>query len=96
MFARTIRRAIKKNELWPNTGNKESFRKSFFDRSSILIWFFQNYGRNKKRYENIMQSHEFSHLNFIRLKNRKEARKLIEKTRNKLNQLDAQKTRTSA
>ena len=95
LLARTIRIAIKKDELWPNTGNKESFRKSFFDRSSILLWFFQNYERNKKRYENIIQSHEFSHLNFIRLKNRKEARKLIEKTRNKLSQLGAQKTRAS-
>ncbi len=84
LFGRTIKRAVKKNELWPNTGNRESFRKSFFHKSSILMWFFKNYGRNKKRYEEAMQSSEFSHLNFVRLTNRKKAREFIETTRNKL------------
>lgn len=96
LLGRTIKRAIKKDELWPNTGNKESFRKSFFDKSSILIWFLQNYGRNKQKYENVMQSHEFSHLNFVRLTNRKEAREFIENIRNSLSQQHAQKARASA
>jgi adenylate kinase family enzyme len=96
LLGRTIKRAIQKDELWPNTGNKESFRKSFFHKSSILMWFFKNYGRNKERYNNVMQSHEHSHLNFVRLKNRKEAREFIENTRNKLSQQDAQKARASA
>lgn len=95
LFGRTIKRAVKKNELWPNTGNRESFRKSFFDKSSILMWFFKNYGRNKKRYEEAMQSSEFSHLNFVRLTNRKEAREFIENTRNNLSQQDAQKAHAS-
>ncbi len=96
LLGRTLRRAIKKDELWPNTGNKESFRKSFFDKSSILLWFFQNYSRNKKRYENIMQSNEFSHLNFVRLTNRKESREFIKNTHNKLSQQNVQKMRASA
>lgn len=96
LLGRTIQRAIRKDELWPNTGNKESFRKSFFHKSSILMWFFKNYRRNKKRYGSIMQSSEFSHLNFVRLTNRKETREFIEHTRNKLSQQDAQKARASA
>lgn len=86
LLGRTLRRATCKNELWPNTGNKESFKKTFFSKSSILMWFFKNYGRNKKRYANLMRSNELSHVKCVRLRNRKQAREFIERARKKLNQ----------
>ena len=81
LFKRTIHRAVTKQELWPNTGNRESFRKSFFDRSSILMWFFKNYFRNRKKYLNKIQSNNYPHVNFIRLTSRKEVRQFLENTR---------------
>jgi GTPase SAR1 family protein len=35
---RVIRRAWQGKELWPGTGNTESFRRAFLSRESILIW----------------------------------------------------------
>ena len=83
LLKRTVYRAITKGELWPNTDNRESFKKSFFDRSSILMWFFKNYKSNRKKYFNAMQSKEYPNLNFVHIQNRKEARDYIENARNK-------------
>lgn len=47
---RSIVRAITKVELWQGTGNKESFRKTFFHKDSILWWTITSYSRNKERY----------------------------------------------
>lgn len=49
-FKRSIVRAITKVELWEGTGNRESFRKTFFHKDSILWWTFTSYSRNKKHY----------------------------------------------
>jgi len=84
LLLRTLKRVVRKNELWPNTGNKESFRRSFFSRSSILLWFFQNYSRNRKKYFKAMNSDKYSSLEFVRLTSPGEARTFLEKTRNKL------------
>lgn len=35
---RASRRAWHKQELWPGTGNRESFRRSFLSKDSIIIW----------------------------------------------------------
>jgi hypothetical protein len=45
-FARTLRQAVwraisrasRGQELWPGTGNCESFRRAFFSRDSIILW----------------------------------------------------------
>ena len=80
LLFRTLSRAISKHELWPGTGNRESFRKSFFHKSSILLWFFQNYRRNRRKYLAVMESEQYSHITFIHLTNPQEAREFIEET----------------
>ncbi|CRL43944.1 hypothetical protein SGGMMB4_00718 [Sodalis glossinidius str. 'morsitans'] len=41
-LARTLRQAIGRDwhqqEIWPGTGNRESFRRYFFSRESVLLW----------------------------------------------------------
>jgi len=45
---RTIRRAWNKTELW--AGNRESFRLSFLDKESILLWVINTWRLRRKSY----------------------------------------------
>lgn len=47
---RACRRAASKSELWPGTGNRESFRRSFFSRESIVLWTIRTYSKNRRKY----------------------------------------------
>ena len=67
LLRRTVWRAYTRQELWPGTGNKESFSKSFMSGDSILAWFFRSYRKNKSRYSDLMQSSDYEHIEMIRL-----------------------------
>lgn len=49
LLRRTIRRAASGEDLW-GTGNRESFRLSFFSRNSILLWAIRTHRRNRARF----------------------------------------------
>lgn len=53
---RAIGRAISKKELWPGTGNHESFCQSFLSRKSILLWTLRTYGTNRRKYAKLSQT----------------------------------------
>ena len=80
---RAIIRAWSKKELWPGTGNRESFKKSFFSKDSIILWSVKNYWKNKRKYESMMLKKEYGHIEFVRLRSPKESSIYI----NSLNQL---------
>lgn len=79
-FALTLRRAIGRalhrcwtqEELWPGTGNRESFRQ-LFSRSSIVWWTITTHAQNRKRYESLSQDPQYAHIRFLRLHNPDEA-----------------------
>jgi adenylate kinase family enzyme len=54
-LAQSIRRAltriVTRKEIWPGTGNRESFRLTFLSRDSILLWMLTSFGRIRRRYE---------------------------------------------
>jgi len=77
LMTRTLCRIISKKELWPKTGNKESFKSAFLSRDSIIIWFFKNYGNNKYRYTKLMNAHCLPHVKFIRLGSPKDAKEFL-------------------
>ncbi|MGX5026586.1 AAA family ATPase [Enterobacter asburiae] len=84
-FIRTLRQAVTRafkrawhqQELWPGTGNRESFRRSFFSRESIIIWTLKTWRSNRKRYEADMQNPRYAHIHFVRITRRQEAEALI-------------------
>lgn len=84
-FARTLyqavslafRRAWHKQELWPGTGNCESFRRSFFSRESIIIWTIKTWRSNRERYEADMRNPQYDHIRFVRITRRQDAETLI-------------------
>ncbi|WP_087025089.1 AAA family ATPase [Thaumasiovibrio subtropicus] len=75
-FYQALMRAIKRiaagQELWPNTGNKETFLKTFFHRDSIILWTLKNYRKNKLRYSAIAYLQHKPNLRVIRLCSPKE------------------------
>lgn len=75
-FCRTLWQAIRRaavrswhqTELWPATGNRESFARSFLSRQSIILWTIKTYHRNRKKYRAAMQDHSNCHIRFIQLR----------------------------
>ncbi len=78
LLRRTINRVVTKAELWPGTGNRESFGRAFMSKYSIFIWFFRNYKRNRKRYEEIERSLKENQVKFVRLRSPKDAKAFLE------------------
>lgn len=74
---RAIKRAWRKHELWPGTGNKESFRRAFFSRESIIIWTIKTWRNNRTRYEADLQNPQYSHIRFVRITRREQVEMLI-------------------
>lgn len=74
---RASRRAWHKQELWPGTGNRESFRRSFFSKDSIIIWTIKTWRSNRKRYQADMQNPQYKHIRFLRITRRQDAERLI-------------------
>ncbi len=68
---RAAHRSWTQKELWPGTGNRESFRKSFFSRDSVVLWTITSYHRLQRRYGDAQQNPPYDHLKFIRLRGRR-------------------------
>ena len=77
LFQRTVKRISSKQELWKDTGNVETFQKSFMSKQSILLWFLKSYSMNKQRYARLMESTDLRGVQFIRLRNPQEANHFI-------------------
>jgi adenylate kinase family enzyme len=79
-FCRTLRQAVcraaarasRRQELWPGTGNCESFRRSFFSRESIIWWTIKTWRHNRQRYLADMADPAWQHIRFVRLRNRRQ------------------------
>lgn len=74
---RAFRRSLTQEELWEGTGNRESFRKSFFSKDSIILWTIKTHGQVRKKYENYMSDPRFSHIKFVRLRSDDEVEKFL-------------------
>ena len=77
---RAIGRIISQEELWPGTGNRETFRK-LFSRDSIVLWTISTYAKKRKNISEYMTSDEFSHIVFIQLKSPSESDHFLNKIR---------------
>jgi energy-coupling factor transporter ATP-binding protein EcfA2 len=49
-FRRAIQRSWTKQELWPGTGNCETFGRTFFSKESMILWTAKSFARLKRRY----------------------------------------------
>lgn len=86
-FSRTLYQAVKraflrsitKQELWPQTGNVESFRKSFLSKDSVILWTLKTYKSHRTRYQQAISNPEYCHINFIRITSPKKAKAFVDK-----------------
>ena len=82
---RAIRRAIGRirsgAELWPGTGNRESFRQTFLSRNSILLWTLTTHAKTRRSYESLSADPRFAHIRFIRLRRPAQAVALLQAIR---------------
>ena len=74
---RSIRRAFTREELWPGTGNRESVGLSFFSRNSVIWWAMTSYRDIRRTYEPMMESPEYAHIEFVRLRTPREVREFL-------------------
>ncbi|EJD6507121.1 MULTISPECIES: AAA family ATPase [Providencia] len=75
---RTLSRIRSGQELWENTGNKESWKNAFFSRNSIILWQLKTYYPNKRRNLKHMANINLRHIQFVRLTSPKETRLFFE------------------
>jgi len=75
VLKRSVGRILTREPLW--SGNKETFRKTFLSKDSILLWSFQTYKIRKEQYEELTRTPEFSHLNIVRFKTPCEAERFL-------------------
>lgn len=76
-LSRAIGRIVSRKELWPGTGNRESFRKTFMSRDSILWWMLTNWRSNQRRYLADMIDARYRHIRIVRLTHPREADALV-------------------
>ena len=82
---RAISRAWSQKELWAGTGNKETFRK-LFSKDSIVLYTIKSHKRIRKKYELILLDESYSHIEFIRLRSRKESEEFLHQIKDWYNQ----------
>ncbi|MCR9197252.1 MAG: hypothetical protein NXI04_01285 [Planctomycetaceae bacterium] len=78
---RAVHRAWTKQELWPGTGNRESFRRSFFSTESVVLWTLTTYHSARRRYLSVQADADRMPFAFVRLRGRRAVAKFLESAR---------------
>jgi hypothetical protein len=78
LFARAIRRIGTGEELWPGTGNRETYRNQFFSRDSLFIWALRTYWGRKRLYRDLLAKPEHAHLRVLHFRRAAEAESWLE------------------
>ena len=80
VFGRAIRRSIKR--IWNReelfAGNRESFRRSFLSRKSILLWVIATFRRRRRELKGLQLNAAYRDLHWIECRNPRDARDLLE------------------
>jgi adenylate kinase family enzyme/ribosomal protein S18 acetylase RimI-like enzyme len=77
VLGRTNRRWIEGTTLW--NGNRESLRRSFFSRESILWWVIRNHGAKRRHFEEVRASGRYPHLQWVELNRPEQFAEFIER-----------------
>lgn len=68
---------VTQQEFWEGTGNRESFRKAFLSKDSVIWWSVKNYRKNRKRYLKLKEDLKGSPIEFIHITSPKMAQDFI-------------------
>ena len=75
---RTARRVLRQERLFAN--NRESVRRSFFSRDSILFYLIQTYSRRRREYRKLFNDDRYAHLQRIEISQPRDAEALLERS----------------
>ena len=75
VFYRALRRTIKRvfTDQRVYSGNRESFRRAFLSRDSILLWVITTYHRRRREFPKVFGQHHFSMLRVIEFNSQRDA-----------------------
>ena len=73
LFARAIRRIRTRAEIWPGTGNRETYRNQFLSRDNLFWWALKTYRRRRRELPLILARPEHAHLLVHRFRRSEEA-----------------------
>jgi len=82
---RAISRAYSSNEIWPGTGNKETFSNTFLSKDSILLWTLKTFWENRRKYNQIMSEEKYYQIKFIKLNSPKQCSLFLEELKSQGN-----------
>ena len=72
---RTVARCVSGEVLWH--GNRESLRRSFFSKQSILVWVATTYHRRQNEFTTLQASNRFPQVSWVEVRHPAEARQLL-------------------
>jgi adenylate kinase family enzyme len=75
LVTRTLRRVVQKEELW--NGNRERLSNALFARDSLLSWTLSTYRKRRRKYVQLLDGPEFSHLAVVRLRSLRATREWL-------------------
>jgi adenylate kinase family enzyme len=81
LWRRTITRIRDRRELWPGTGNRETFRGAFLSRDSLFVWALTTHRRRRRAYAALFASPELAHARKLRFRDPAEADRWLEAQR---------------
>jgi adenylate kinase family enzyme len=64
---RAVGRSISGREIWEGTGNRETFRRSFMSKDSIIWYSIQSHAKTRQRLTALMTEPQYAGIRFIRL-----------------------------
>ena len=62
LFERALRRIRSGEELWPGTGNRETFRNQFLSRETLFWWALKTHARRRRELPMVLARPENAHL----------------------------------
>lgn len=68
---RTVKRNLTREQLWH--GNRESLRRSFFSRESILVWILTTHERRNREFSALRRGNAYPQLEWTELRHPREA-----------------------
>ena len=72
---RTVRRVFTREVLWQ--GNRESLKRSFLSRESILVWVVGTFHKRRRQFQALRQSNPYPHLSWVEFNHPAEAERFV-------------------
>lgn len=73
LFERAVRRIRSREEIWPGTGNRETWRNQFLSRETLFWWALKTYRRRRRELPLVLARPEHAHLVVHRFRHTTEA-----------------------